>query len=222
MRIFFFPSSKAARLLAHRRELSGSTRVEAAQVLDHPEGTAARSGDRLGVGSGRLGGGRGHDGFELDRGQSAEACLAASAVVGAFDPGDDRDAELVAGGPALPVEDVLLQQREERFHGGVVAGGADLAHRADHAVAGEGALRFRDRNCDPRSECRMQPATSPRRATALSSAATARRAFIRDVDRVADDPVRVHVFDGAEVELAFVGPVLGDVGRATTGSGPPR
>lgn len=33
------------------------------------------------------------------------------------------------------------------------------------------------------------------------------------VDRVADDPVGVHVFDGAEVELAFIGAVLGDVGQ---------
>ena len=35
-------------------------------------------------------------------------------------------------------------------------------------------------NWDPRSVCRMQPATSPRRATALFSAATARRDFIRE------------------------------------------
>jgi hypothetical protein len=62
--------------------------------------------------------------------------LAASSVVGLFDPGDDLDPEVVAGGPAAPVEDVALEEREERFHGGVVAGGADLAHRADHAVAG--------------------------------------------------------------------------------------
>src|SRR4051812_23324057 len=76
-------------------------------------------------------------------GQSAENGLAASAVVvGAFDPGDDRDAELVAGVPAATVEDVLLQQCEERFHGGVVAGGTDLAHRADHLVAGQGPVQL--------------------------------------------------------------------------------
>lgn len=33
------------------------------------------------------------------------------------------------------------------------------------------------------------------------------------VDRVAHDPVGVDVFDGAEVELAFVGAVLGDIGQ---------
>ena len=38
---------------------------------------------------------------------------------------------------------------------------------------------FRERNCDPLSVWNMQPATSPRRATALLMAATASRAFIR-------------------------------------------
>jgi len=33
--------------------------------------------------------------------------------------------------------------------------------------------------CDPRSVCKMQPATSPRRATALLSAVVAKRDFIR-------------------------------------------
>src|SRR5690554_1989758 len=70
-------------------------------------------------------------------GQSAEAGLASAVVVGPFDPGDDLDAELVAGGPAAAVEDVLLEQCKERFHGGVVAGGADLAHGADHPMPGQ-------------------------------------------------------------------------------------
>ncbi len=61
------------------------------------------------------------------------AGLASALVVGAVDPGDDGDAELVAGGPGAPVEHVALQEREERFHRRVVAGGADLAHRADEA-----------------------------------------------------------------------------------------
>ena len=47
--------------------------------------------------------------------------MASVAVVGAFDPGDDLDAKLVAGCPGLAVEDVLLEKREERFHGGVDA-----------------------------------------------------------------------------------------------------
>ncbi len=94
------------------------------------------------MGSGRLFGGRSDDGLVFDWGQSAEGCLAAASVVGAFDPGDDREAELIAGGPALPIEHVALEEREERFHGGVVAGGSDLAHRSDHAVADQGTLEF--------------------------------------------------------------------------------
>jgi hypothetical protein len=68
--------------------------------------------------------------------------LSPSSVVGAFDPGNDGDAQLVAGGPSVAAEHVALQQREERLHGGVVGGGADLAHRADHVVAGQRALHL--------------------------------------------------------------------------------
>ena len=50
----------------------------------------------------------GHDGFVFGGGQSAESGLSSASVVGAFDPGDDRDAELVAGVPAAGVEHVLL------------------------------------------------------------------------------------------------------------------
>gem|GEM_PF-4653120 len=39
---------------------------------------------------------------------------------------------------------------------------------------------FRLRNCDPLSVWTMQPATSPRRATALCSAVVASRDFIRE------------------------------------------
>jgi len=38
--------------------------------------------------------------------------LPASAVVGAFDPGDDRQAQLLAGGPALSVENVLCSSEK--------------------------------------------------------------------------------------------------------------
>jgi hypothetical protein len=41
--------------------------------------------------------------------------------VGAFDPGDDGDAQFVATVPAAAVQHVLLQEREERLHGGVVS-----------------------------------------------------------------------------------------------------
>ena len=65
-----------------------------------------------------------------------------ASVVGPLDPGDDRDAQLLAGGPGASVEDVLLQQAEERFHSGVVARGANSAHGPDHAVTGQGTNRF--------------------------------------------------------------------------------
>jgi hypothetical protein len=45
-----------------------------------------------------------------------------ASVVGAFDPGDDLDTQVVSGRPVAAVEDVVLQEREERFHSGVVAG----------------------------------------------------------------------------------------------------
>jgi hypothetical protein len=64
--------------------------------------------------------------------------LASAAVVGPLDPGHDRDPELFAGGPDLTIEDVLLEQGEERLHGGVVATGTDLAHRSDQVVTAQG------------------------------------------------------------------------------------
>jgi transcriptional regulator with XRE-family HTH domain len=68
-------------------------------------GSAARIGDSWSRG---LAGRCGHDDLELDGGQSAERGLAASAVVGALGPGDDGETQLLAGGPAAAVEDVLL------------------------------------------------------------------------------------------------------------------
>ena len=64
---------------------------------------------------------------------------------------------------------------------------------------------LRARNCDPRSVWTTHPATFPRLATALPTASTARRAFHPVADRVAHDPVREHVLDRAQIELAFTG-----------------
>jgi len=50
-----------------------------------------------------------------------ESGLPASAVVGAFDPGHDREAQLLLRCPGAAVEDVFLHQAEEGFHRGVVA-----------------------------------------------------------------------------------------------------
>ena len=70
-------------------------------------GSAAREGDTgCSGGECRL---RGHDCLVFDWGQAVEAGLASTAVVSAFDPGHDLDAELVSGRPVAAVEHVLLQ-----------------------------------------------------------------------------------------------------------------
>src|SRR5699024_1030767 len=91
--------------------------------------------DQVTVGvSGREAHGRVHDGLVFDGGQSAQAGLPAAAVIGPLDPGNDRDPELLSGPPALAVQDVLLEQRKEGLHRGVVASGTDLPHRSDEVV----------------------------------------------------------------------------------------
>src|SRR5436309_14119362 len=84
--------------------------------------------------------------LELDRGELTEGSLAAPAVVGAFDPGDDPQPELLPGLPALPVQHVVLEEREERLHGGVVGAGPGATHGADQAMVPQQANEL------PRSE----------------------------------------------------------------------
>src|SRR4051794_32985381 len=59
----------------------------------------------------------------------------------------------------------------------------------------------------------MQPATSPRRATAISIAATTMRAFVRE--SMAQPTIRFEKQSliAQKVELAFAAVVLGDVGE---------
>lgn len=40
-------------------------------------------------------------------------------MIGLLDPGDDRQAQVFPAGPAL-AKDIVLQEGEDRFHGGVV------------------------------------------------------------------------------------------------------
>ena len=84
----------------------------------------------------------GHHCFVFGGGQPAEAGLAASAAGGAFDPGDDLDAQIVSGGSGSAVQSVLRQQGEGRFHRRDVAGRADWSHRADEAVADQGPVHL--------------------------------------------------------------------------------
>src|SRR5699024_7786698 len=58
---------------------------------------------RCQLGLGRQADGRVHDGLVLDGGQSAQAGLSASSVVGPLDPGDDRDPQLFSSPPSLAV-----------------------------------------------------------------------------------------------------------------------
>lgn len=69
------------------------------------------------------------DGLKLDRCELAQGALSAFAVVLRFDPGHDRQPQLLPGAPPSGIENVLLQQRKERFHRGVVTTGTDPAHR---------------------------------------------------------------------------------------------
>ena len=86
-------------------------------------------------------------------------------MVGAFDPGDYRDALLLGGGSGAPVSDVVLQKREKGIHGGVIACRTNAAQRSDHAVATEDTNIFELQNCDRWSASTMHPARSRRRAT---------------------------------------------------------
>ena len=61
------------------------------------------------------------DRHKLDGGEPSEHLLAPAAVEGPLDPGHDREVQLLAGVPALAVQDVLLEQAEERLHRGVVS-----------------------------------------------------------------------------------------------------
>ena len=134
-------------------------------------------------------------------------------MVGAFDPGDDRDAEFLSGVPARAVKDGLLQQREEALHGGVVPGGPDAAHGADHVVATQGENEF------PASKLTAPVAMDD---AAGDIAAVGYRVgqglggqprLHAGVDAVADDAAGELVLDRAQVELAFAGAVFGDIGQ---------
>jgi len=63
-----------------------------------------------------------------------------------LDPGDDGDAQLVSRLPGPAVQDVLLQEAEERLHGCVVTGGTDATHGSDHVMEFNARCSFRERN----------------------------------------------------------------------------
>lgn len=68
------------------------------------------------------------DCLKLDRSESSEPALAALAMVGPFDPNHDRHPQLLTGRPPLLVEDILLQEREERLHRSIVTARTNPSH----------------------------------------------------------------------------------------------
>lgn len=77
------------------------------------------------------------DCFIFDGREFSQPSLPSPAVVGPLDPGCDGQSEVLSGEPPLTVQNVLLQQREERFHCGVVSARTDPAHRAGEPVVTE-------------------------------------------------------------------------------------
>ena len=132
-------------------------------------------------------------------------------MVGPLDPSDDRDAQLLASGPDLAVQDVLLQEAEEALHGGVVSGRADPAHRSDHGMPGESAHVL------PASKLRSPVGMQHAAGDVTTPGDRVVQRVDRDaglhprVDRIAHDPVGEHVLDRAKVKLAFQRAMLRDV-----------
>ena len=129
-----------------------------------------------------------------------------------FDPGGDRQAELLACEPPLTVQDVFLQQREEGFHRGVVRARADPAPRAGQSVVPE---RF-DEAAGPELGTPVRMHHRPGRAACPHGVLQCRdgkRGLHPRVHRVADDPGGIDVLDRAQLELPLGSGVLRDVGQ---------
>ena len=149
-----------------------------------------------------------YDCFVLYWCQSTQPGLSATSVICPLDPGHDRDSQLVASDPPATVENVLLQQGEERFHGRVIARCADSSHRPDDAVTGQSPSEFL------RSE--LAAAVAVPHASAHVTAPNhshlegidSQPGLHPRADRIANDPRRVGVLDRTEVELALIRMVL--------------
>jgi hypothetical protein len=97
--------------------------------------------------------------------------LPAPAVVAALDPGDDRRPQLLASGPALPVEHVLLQQREKDSIAALSPQAPTRPIEPTRPLLTRVRTKAFERNWLPRSEWTTVP-TGLRQAIALLSAAT--------------------------------------------------
>jgi hypothetical protein len=98
----------------------------------------------------------------LDRGQPAEAHLPASAVVGAFDPGDDGDAQLFPGVPAAAVQAPLTAAKStDRSTGAAPPALESVA--ANEVVDGVRLLElYRDRPVDVTGRLNQPPGSYQR------------------------------------------------------------
>jgi len=140
IRAAIFDGTLAPGEVLHDSELQewlGVSRTPIREALGALSGTADGSVDSSCLGfSGRVSG-RCVDYLELDGRKPSESSLPTPAVVGPLDPGHDLEAELLSRLPSLLVENVLLQEREERLHGGVVRACSDPAHRSGDSVLAE-------------------------------------------------------------------------------------
>src|SRR5699024_3507106 len=154
-----------------------------------------------------------YDCFVLYWCQSTQPGLSATSVICPLDPGHDRDSQLVASGPPTTVENVLLQQGEERFHGRVIARCADSSHRPDDAVTGQNPSEFL-RSVLPASVA-VRHASSHDTAPGHShlERIDSQPGLHPRADRIADDARGVGVLDRAEVQLALIRMVLRNVGQ---------
>ena len=70
-------------------------------------------------------------GLVVDGAEHLAVAVAAARVVSGFDPLEDGEGELLAGRPAVSVEELELQAAEEALGDGFVEAVADAAHGAE-------------------------------------------------------------------------------------------
>ncbi len=143
----------------------------------------------------------------------AEGAVAALSVVEGLDVVEDLGGELGSGGPGAAVDELLLDRREEALGDGVVVAVAAASHRLrDPGGAGLLAEGQRDELA-----ALVGVPDQPARGAAV------REGHLRRVDDELcahvvghgppDDPARVEVLDGDEIQPALLGPEVGDVGH---------
>ena len=119
----------------------------------------------------------------------------------------------MSGSPGLAVEDVLLQESEERLHRGVVTTRPDPAHRAAQPVTFECFTEFPRPELGSSVRMHDHPGRLPPVSHGHLECVDRDPGLHPRVDRVTHDPVGEHIFDRTQVHLSLSGAVLGDVGE---------